>query len=152
MNKVLFHLIFAQNLSNQPGPPLSAILVGMVGILLLSEMEVIKLSHKPMNVGAVMIGGGLFGAGWAVMGFCPGTSVGALGEGRWHAFFAITGMICGAAIFAELFPFFKSTVLSWKDYGKIGIPEATGVSPWVITFLFWLGAISLFYWFEKRRL
>ena len=48
---------------------LSAILVGMVGILWLSNMEIITLSHKSMNVGAVVIGGALFGAGWAIMGF-----------------------------------------------------------------------------------
>lgn len=130
----------------------SAILVGMVGILLLSNFEIIKLSHKPMNVGAVLLGGALFGGGWAIMGFCPGTSVGALGEGRWHAVFAIIGMVAGAALYAELYPFFKSTVLAWKDFGKIGLPEALGISPWIIVSLFWVGAIALFYWFEKKRL
>ncbi|NLX18370.1 MAG: YeeE/YedE family protein, partial [Desulfobulbus sp.] len=85
---------------------LSAILVGMVGVQLLSSADIITLSHKPMNVGAIVIGGALFGGGWAVMGFCPGTSVGALGEGRWHAIFAVAGMIAGAAIYAELYPFF----------------------------------------------
>jgi uncharacterized membrane protein YedE/YeeE len=131
---------------------LSAILVGMVGILLLSNLEIIKLDHKPMNVGAVMLGGALFGAGWAVMGFCPGTSIGAVGEGRWHAIFAIIGMVAGAALYAELYPLFKSTVLAWKDFGKIGLPEAMGVSQWVIVPLFWAGVIALFFWFEKKRL
>jgi uncharacterized protein len=130
----------------------SAILVGMVGILLLSDFEIIKLSHKPMNVGAVLLGGALFGGGWAIMGFCPGTSVGALGEGRWHAVFAIIGMVAGAAVYAELYPFFKSTVLAWKDFGKIGLPEALGISPWIIVSLSWGGAIALFYWFEKKSL
>ncbi|MGV8073796.1 MAG: YeeE/YedE thiosulfate transporter family protein [Syntrophobacteraceae bacterium] len=74
----------------------STILVVMMGILLLSNFEFIKLSHKPMNVGAVFLGGALFGAGWPVMGFCPGTPPGALGEGRRHAVFAITGMVAGA--------------------------------------------------------
>jgi uncharacterized membrane protein YedE/YeeE len=62
------------------------------------------------------------------MGFCPGTSIGALGEGRWHALFAIAGMVAGAALYAELYPFFKSSVLAWKDFGKIGLPQALGVS------------------------
>lgn len=131
---------------------LSAILVGTVGIGLLGDFGVLKLSHKPMNVGALIIGGILFGAGWAVMGFCPGTAVGAVGEGRWHALFAILGMIVGAAIYAELYPVLKTTVLAWKDFGKIGLPEALGVSPWVIIPLFWAGTLALFAWFEKRKL
>ena len=64
---------------------LAAILVGTVGLHLLAHFDVLAFKHKPMNLGAVGLGGILFGAGWAVMGFCPGTSVGALGEGRWHA-------------------------------------------------------------------
>ena len=131
---------------------LSAILVGMVGILLLSNFEIITLSHKPMNVGAVLIGGALFGAGWAIMGFCPGTSLGALGEGRWHAVFAIIGMVVGAALYAEIYPFLKSTVLTWKDFGKIGLPVALGISQWVIVPIFWVGVIALFFWFEKKKL
>ena len=131
---------------------LSAILVGMVGILVLANMGIITLSHKPMNIGAVVVGGALFGAGWAVMGFCPGTSLGALGEGRWHALFAIIGMVAGAALYAELYPFFKSTVFTWKDFGKIGLPDALGISAWTITLFFWAGVVSLFFWFEKKGL
>ena len=131
---------------------LSAIVVGMVGLHLLSDMAVITLSHKPMNVGAIVIGGILFGAGWAIMGYCPGTSVGALGEGRWHAIFAVLGMIVGAALYAELYPVLTRTVLAWKDIGKIGLPEALGVSPWLIIPLFTAGTISLFVWFEKKKL
>lgn len=131
---------------------LSAILIGMVGILLLSDAGIIKLSHKPMNLGAVLIGASLFGVGWAVMGFCPGTSVGALGEGRWHALFAIIGMLTGAALYAELYPFFKSTVLAWKDFGKIGLPETLHISHWIIIPVFWVGVVVLFLWFEKKKL
>ena len=131
---------------------LSAILVGMVGILLLANMGMITLSHKPMNVGAVVLGAALFGAGWAIMGFCPGTSLGALGEGRWHALFAILGMVAGAALYAELYPLFKSTILAWQDFGKIGLPEALGVSQWYLVALFWLVTIGLFYFFEMKRL
>ncbi len=131
---------------------LSAILIGMIGILLLSNMGMITLSHKPMNVGAVLIGAALFGAGWAIMGFCPGTSLGALGEGRWHAVFAILGMIAGAALYAELYPFFKSTILAWHDFGKIGLPQALGISQWYIVPIFWLVTVVLFSFFEMKRL
>ncbi|MFO7570209.1 MAG: DUF6691 family protein [Smithellaceae bacterium] len=131
---------------------LSAALVGVVGIYLLSDAGVITLSHKPMNVGAVVLGGILFGAGWAVMGFCPGTSVAALGEGRIHALFAIAGMIVGAAVFAEIYPAFSSTIGAWKNFGKIGWSDVFGVSHWVIIPVFWVLVIALFYGFEKKGL
>lgn len=131
---------------------LSAILVGMVGIQFLAQRGIISLSHKPMNLGAVLLGGALFGCGWALTGFCPGTAVGALGEGRWHAIFAIAGMIVGAAIYAELFPFFKSTILAWKDFGKIGLADALNISVWLIIPLFAAVTLGLFAWFERRKL
>ncbi len=131
---------------------LSAILVGMVGVYLFEGLGVIKFNHKSMNVGAVVLGGILFGAGWSVMGFCPGTSVGAIGEGRWHAVFAVLGMLLGAALYAELYPVLYTTVLAWKDFGKIGLPEMLGVSPWVIIPVLWAASLGLFAWFEKRGL
>ena len=129
---------------------LSAILVGMVGIALLAGRGTIEMDHKSMNLGAVLLGGVLFGAGWAVMGYCPGTSVGALGEGRFHALFAIAGMIAGAGLYAVLYPFAKSTVLAWKDFGAIGLPETFGISPWILIGAIGALTILLFYWFEQK--
>lgn len=131
---------------------LSAILVGMTGILILSNMGFLNLSHKPMNIGAVLLGGALFGAGWAIMGFCPGTSVGALGEGRWHAIFAIVGMIAGAALYAEMYPFLKDSVLAWHDLGKISLPEVVGVSPLPVVIFLWIVTLGVFVWFERKGL
>jgi len=131
---------------------LSAILVGMVGINLLAEFGGVTLSHKPMNLGAILLGGALFGAGWALMGYCPGTSVGAVGEGRWHALFAILGMLLGAALYAEVYPLLQATVLAWKDFGKIGWPQTLGISTWVLLPLFGVGVVLLFRWFERKGL
>ena len=131
---------------------LSAILVGMVGIHILSSAEIISLSHKAMNLGAVLVGGALFGCGWAVMGYCPGTSIGAVGEGRWHAVFAVAGMVVGAALYAELYPVFKSTILAWKDFGKIGMADALGISAWFIIPVFWAVVLWVFVWFERKKL
>ncbi|MCC6491258.1 MAG: YeeE/YedE family protein [Candidatus Hydrogenedentes bacterium] len=131
---------------------MSAILVGMVGLYTLRAIGYIELSHKPMNLGGVIIGGLLFGVGWSIMGYCPGTSVGAIGEGRWHAGFAVLGMIIGAAIYAECYPLMLKTVLAWKDFGKVGLPEAIGVSPWILIPLFWVGTIALFRWFERMKI
>jgi hypothetical protein len=131
---------------------LSAIIVGMCGILLLSDVGIITLNHKSMNFGGVLIGGALFGIGWAVMGFCPGTSIGAIGEGRWHAGFGALGMIIGAGIYAEIYPFLKGTVLSWGDLGKVGVADVLGVSHWMIAIIFTFAVLFLFKWFEKKKL
>ena len=105
-----------------------------------------------MNVGAVVVGGSLFGMGWALMGFCPGTSIGALGEGRWHALFAIAGMVVGAAIYAELYPWLSNTLMTWKDFGKISLPGALGISHWLVAAIFWAITLLMFYFFEKKGL
>lgn len=130
---------------------LSAIIVGMVGINLLAGLGLISLKVKATVVGANLIGGVLFGAGWAIMGYCPGTSVGAVGEGRWHAIWAILGMLCGAAVYAEIDPFMKATVHTWGDFGAVTLPAALGVSPWVLIPLFTAVFLALFWWFEKKR-
>lgn len=131
---------------------LSAIIVGMVGVYLLKDAGLIELKHKSMNLGAALIGGTLFGVGWSIMGFCPATSVGAIGEGRWHAIFGVLGMIAGAGIFAEVYPFFKETVLTWKDWGKISLADALSVSHWIIIPILIILYISVFALFEKKKI
>jgi len=130
---------------------LSAIVVGMIGLHWLEAQEVIAFSRKSMNVGGVVLGGILFGAGWAVMGYCPGTSLGALGEGRWHAVFAVLGMLIGAALYAELYPAFKGSVLAWKDFGKIGLPEVLGTCPAVVIVIYAAVVVALCACIERRK-
>jgi uncharacterized membrane protein YedE/YeeE len=129
---------------------LTAIMVGMAGIILLAQFGVLTLSHKPMNVGGVVIGASLFGIGWALTGLCPGTSLGALGEGRLHAIFTIAGMLAGAMLFAHTYDFLESTVLAWKDYGKLWLPDISGIPALIMAALFWLAAILLMRSFEKK--
>lgn len=131
---------------------LSAVIVGMIGINLLADMGVIALNVKGAVVGANLIGGLLFGIGWAVAGYCPGTSVGAIGEGRWHAIWAVLGMLVGAAVYAEAYPALKSTVLTWGDFGKITLASATGINHWVWIVVLSAVFIALFAWFEKKKL
>ena len=130
---------------------LSAILVGSVGFQLLVDHGQIVFSHQAMNVGGVVVGGLLFGGGWAVAGFCPSTAIGALGEGRWHALFVIAGMLAGAALYAEALPFLKETVLVWKDYGKLALPQTVGVSPWRCIAVLWGVCTVVFVWCEYKR-
>ena len=112
---------------------LSSIIVGMVGIYLFYEFGLVKLDVKNAVLGANILGGLIFGAGWALLGYCPATSAGALGEGRWDAVWGILGMLVSAGIFAEAYPIMKKTVMTWGDLGEITIPEILGINNhWII--------------------
>ena len=131
---------------------LSAIIVGTVGINLLVSAGVVGLKIKATYVAANLIGGLLFGVGWAVVGYCPGTSVGALGEGRFHAVWTILGMLVGAGIYAEVYPAMKGSVLNWGVFGKLTLPQVLGVSQWIVIPIFVACILVVFVWFEKKRL
>lgn len=130
----------------------TSVLVAMVGVYLLQDLGLMKVSTKSTVLGGNVLGGLIFGLGWGMLGYCPGTSLGALGEGRWDAAPGIVGMLAGAALFAESHPFLKKTVLTWGDLGKITIPQLLGVNHWVVIMVVVLSALFLFRWFEKRNL
>ena len=131
---------------------LSTILVAMVGTYLLKDLGLVKLSIKPTILGAVILGGLIFGIGWGFLGYCPGTSAGALGEGRHDAIWGILGMLAGAALYAEAYPDLKKTVLTWGDLGKITFPQVLGVNHWIIIAIIVIGGLLLLRWFEKKGL
>ena len=131
---------------------LSAIVVGMIGTYALVDLGMAKLSVKPMIVGAVVIGGLIFGVGWGLFGYCPGTSLGAVGEGRLDGLWGIAGMLAGAAIYAEAYPTMKATVLKWGNYGNITLPQALGINHWLIIIPFAIGSVFLFRYLEKKGL
>ena len=54
----------------------------------------IRLVCKPYRK-AVLAGGLIFGAGWALAGTCPGTALTQLGEGKLYAFATIAGIVLG---------------------------------------------------------
>lgn len=131
---------------------LSHVAVAMVGVYFLYDLGLVKLSVKPTILGGVVIGGLIFGLGWGVLGYCPGTSLGALGEGRWDSVWGILGMLVGAGLYAEAYPYLQKTVLTWGNYGKITIPQLLGVNHWLIIIPFIAGTVVLFRWLEKKGL
>ena len=131
---------------------LSSILVAMVGVYLLVDLGLAKLSLKAPILGGNIIGGLIFGFGWGLLGYCPGTQMGALGEGRWDALWGIAGMLVGAALFAEAYPLLKATVLTWGDFGKITIPQILGINHWPVIVVLVILGVCLFRWLEKKNL
>lgn len=78
--------------------------------------------------------------------------MGALGEGRWDSAWGILGMLVGAGIYAEAYPYLQTTVLTWGNYGKITIPQLLGVNHWLVIVPFLLITVLLFRWLEKKGL
>ncbi len=130
----------------------SAILTGMVGIYLFKDMGLIELKVKSLSMGAQVVGGLAFGIGWAIFGYCPGTAIGALGEGRIHVLWGILGMLLGAGLYAELYPTLKATVLTWGSFGNVTLPELLSVNHWIIIVIFIGAGLGLFRWIERKIL
>lgn len=61
---------------------ITAIITGMIGIYFLKSKGLVKLHPKPGSLGSVVIGGLLFGIGFGLLGYCPGTVAGAVGHGK----------------------------------------------------------------------
>ena len=80
---------------------LSAILVGMIGIFALRRAGLVKLHVKPTRYAANIIGGLIFGVGFALSAYCPGTGAAALGQGNLDAIAVMVGMVVGSYLFAE---------------------------------------------------
>ena len=69
-----------------------------------------NLSVKSSYIG-VIVGGALLGLGFAVAGYCPGTGLTALADGRKDALFFIGGGFMGALIYTLVYGSFKGSWL-----------------------------------------
>lgn len=125
---------------------LTAVFSASAGIALLRYFQPeLALKIDPTTLFASMVGGGIFGVGMAVLGYCPGTAVGAVADGAKDVWFGLLGMIVGAAIYAESFEWIQEHVKPAKDMVKTTLPEYFGVSEFVIIGLFFACAIAYFF-------
>jgi len=107
----------------------TAAAVGSIGVHALVRSGHARLDVKPLQLGGVVGGAVLFGTGLAVLGYCPGTTLAAIGEGRRDAIAGALGMLAGAALFVSAYPRLKPA-LEAGDLGKVLLPAATRTSPW----------------------
>jgi len=88
----------------------SAIVTAMLGVVLAAGLGLVEL--KALSEGAasetfvwsMLAGGLLLGVGFAISGYCPGTSAVAAASGNLDGLFTFVGVIIGSLIFAEGFP------------------------------------------------
>ena len=121
---------------------LTAVAVGSVGVWAMVAMEISSLTIKPAAFGGVVVGAILFGAGMAIFGYCPGTSVAACGEGRRDAMVGVVGMLAGALFYVAAFPALQGLINGFGNLGEVTVPSLMGLSPWLFVGGLALAAIA----------
>jgi len=117
----------------------SAVVTTMVGLFALSAMGLLDLSElylEQTNLAAQGVGGLLFGAGFLIGGYCPGTSMAAIATGRKDGVMFALGMLAGVYAYAEFTPqlddWYKATAI-----GEHTLPSLTGIGMgwWTLAFV-----------------
>ena len=112
---------------------LSAVLTGMIGVHLLKQLGLAQLHPKPGSVGTSVIGGLIFGVGFGILGYCPGTVAGAVGQGSMDALLGgVVGILVGAGLFAAVYHRLHGPILSKGHFGEITLPELFRVHHWAV--------------------
>lgn len=120
---------------------LSAVIVGMAGIYAMMIGNHVRLHPKHGSLGSIIPGGIVFGAGFALLGYCPGTLAAAAGQGNLDAALAgIPGMLAGTWIYALIYPRLNRRVLHLGTFGDGSLPihlkiPAAAAVPLVIALL-----------------
>lgn len=111
------------------------IAVGTVASYALALVVPMNFDIKPLYLVGVLLGGLIFGVGFALSGYCPGTCVVAAGEGRRDALSALAGGVAGAGAFTLVYPAAKTALMTSWNYGKVTLPSALGLPALVVAVL-----------------
>lgn len=133
----------------------TAAIVASMGLLYLSYVGLVDYSLlyiQPTFISSAIMGGIIMGIGFAMGGFCPGTSVCAAAVGRIDGLVFFGGMFIGVFIFSEAFPLLENIYYS-GSMGGVMVNTVFGISPELFTFLLVLMAIGMFYgadWVQSK--
>jgi uncharacterized protein len=106
---------------------LMAIGVGLMGVYALDLFGLANMKVKEFYLLGIVIAGAIFGVGFALTGYCPGTALAACAEGKPDAWVTVMGGLCGALAFAFMFPEVEESLMTIGRYGPVTIPDATGI-------------------------
>ncbi len=137
---------------------LTAIVVGSIGIWTMHSFGWVELHIKPATLVPNIVGGLIFGVGMALLGFCPGTGIAALGDGARHAWPGLLGMLVGGAIYAETYHLLKDGFLKMgtitaevagESTNKVTLSDVSHLSPWLYVVGLAVIAIVVFVLIER---
>jgi uncharacterized membrane protein YedE/YeeE len=134
----------------------SAIVTAMLGAFWLSRLGVLDLARvyvPPTWIVPQLVGGAIFGVGFAVAGLCPGTACVSVSTGRGDGLATVAGFLAG--VFAtglalpRIWSFFEGTAR-----GTLLLPSALGLTHGATVLLVVLVALAGFAatrWLDARR-
>jgi uncharacterized membrane protein YedE/YeeE len=129
----------------------TAILVAATGLYLLSDLQILDM-HKvwivPTFFWPQLAGGALFGVGFVLSGYCPGTAVAGFASGRFDALVTMMGIGAGSFVFAILYPFIEGFYLS-SPMDAATLPKVLGVGHWIVMVFVYAMAGGMFYFMER---
>lgn len=133
-----------------------AIVVAAAGLWLFDVLGWLRLDALKVQTTffrAMAVGGALLGAGLAIGGYCPGTSVVGLFTGRIDALLFMLGMLIGMTLFAASFDALQGFYLAAQGPKGQTLAALTGWPTWLILLVLAViaaGGFRLGTWFERR--
>ncbi|MCM5569262.1 YeeE/YedE family protein [Burkholderiaceae bacterium FT117] len=135
----------------------TAIVVAATGLWLMRVaglMEADAVYVPTSLLVASAIGGALVGAGFAVGGYCPGTSVVGMFSGRIDALVFIVGLVLGTFVFAGLYgPAIEAIMAMGEVQTGDTFSDAWGIPDWLLIAIMAVALVAVFHfgsWFERR--
>ena len=129
----------------------TAIGVGSLGVYLLDLGNLANMSIKPAYIWGVALGGAIFGIGWALSGYCPGTCVVGTSEGKRDAMFTLAGALVGAFLFSLVYPVLQGALIENANFGAVTMEQLTGVNGIYLAIPFSAALIFLAFFVLKDR-
>lgn len=120
----------------------TAIVTAMIGLFLFSNLGLLDMAElyiEPSNYPAAILGGIVFGAGFVIGGYCPGTSLTAAATGKLDGMAFLGGIFVASYAYAELLSGFD-TWLASSAHPDVTLPGLTGIAMgwWVLLFIAFL--------------
>lgn len=106
---------------------ITAVIVGGLGVWAMKNLGWAKYDIKPADMLAVGLGAAIFGVGMVLLGYCPGTTLAAIGTGSIHALVGLVGMLVGGILFGLSFPWLQQTIMKVAALGRKRLPDVTGI-------------------------
>lgn len=107
-----------------------------------------SIDVKPFYVVGIVLGGLLFGIGVAILGYCPGTMVIALAEGRMDALLGCFGGLAAGLVYTLIYPSILPMI--GPNLGTITLYTSDSAITAIIVVTYAMFLIALALWAPKR--